>query len=271
MKTPDVGVIFIMALIMLVCSCLAFTSGLSAGLLIGEFNTQATVTAMAAQLPTTTPDESAEAATTRTATAESPVSIAAAVPPPERPAPQGDLLLEADFSDAQAWEVAEYSGYELAYFDDHYVITVNDDNIDARSITSATFDDFIVSVDTHQLDGPDDNNYGVIVRYRSRRNHYAFNISGDGFYTFYKYENGDYFDIIPWQKTDLVEQGNNQNTIRVEAIGKYFNLYINGELADVAIDSTFSRGDIGLMAGTYDEVGVVVAFDALRVWSVDED
>ena len=54
--------------------------------------------------------------------------------------------------------------------------------------------------------------------------------------------------------------------MRAEAIGPNFTFYINDELVDAAIDSDFSRGDIGLLVGTYEEPGTHIAFDNLKVW-----
>ncbi|MCP4707886.1 MAG: hypothetical protein GY869_04610, partial [Planctomycetes bacterium] len=76
------------------------------------------------------------------------------------------------------------------------------------------------------------------------------------------------FDIISWQESEVIRQGNDRNTLRVEAIGPNFSFYINDELVDAAIDSEFSQGDIGLMAGAYEQAGVHIAFDNLQVWTV---
>jgi hypothetical protein len=56
--------------------------------------------------------------------------------------------------------------------------------------------------------------------------------------------------------------------LRVEAVGPNFTFYINDELVDAAIDADFSQGDIGLLAGAYEEPGVHIAFDNLKVWEV---
>jgi hypothetical protein len=119
------------------------------------------------------------------------------------------------------------------------------------------------------LDGPDNNDYGIILRYQDDANFYSFEISGDGYYTFNKLVDDELFDIIPWQENRAIKQGNSHNTLRVEAVGPNFTFYINNELVDVAIDSDFSQGDVGLLAGTYQEPGAHIAFDNFKVWAVE--
>jgi hypothetical protein len=137
------------------------------------------------------------------------------------------------------------------------------------SLAGERLEDFVLEVETTQLAGPDDNDYGVILRHQDDANFYSFEISGDGYYTFTKLVDDELLEIIPWRESKAVHQGQRQNTLRVEAIGPDFSFYINDKLVDAAIDSDFSQGDIGLLVGTYEETGVEVAFDNLKVWAVE--
>jgi hypothetical protein len=188
--------------------------------------------------------------------------------PPKRPARQGQLLLEDDFSHEQ-WDVYNDSEHRQGYADGQYFIFVKAQEYNYWSMAGETFQDFVIEVETTQLDGPDNNDYGIILRYQDDANFYSFEISGDGYYTFNKLVDDELFDIIPWQENRAIKQGNSHNTLRVEAVGPNFTFYINNELVDVAIDSDFSQGDVGLLAGTYQEPGAHIAFDNLKVWAVE--
>jgi hypothetical protein len=48
-------------------------------------------------------------------------------------------------------------------------------------------------------------------------------------------------------------------------MGDYLALYINGEFAGDATDSTYSRGQVGLAASAANRLGVRVEFDDLVV------
>ena len=64
----------------------------------------------------------------------------------------------------------------------------------------------------------------------------------------------------------LIHQGQTSNEMVVLCVGDHLALYVNGEiLADVR-DPTFETGDVGLIAGTYDEPGVEIHFDDFIVY-----
>ncbi len=189
--------------------------------------------------------------------------------PPERPAQRGRLLLEDDFSQPR-WEVYADDEHQKGYEEGRYFINVGIQDYSFWSLAGKTAQDFVLEIETFQQSGPDNNDYGIILRHQDDANFYIFEISGDGYYTFVKLVDNELLDIIPWQQSDMINQGNDHNLIRVEAAGSNFTFYINGELVDAAIDSDFKEGDIGLLAGTYEEAGLQVAFDNLKVWAIEE-
>ena len=65
--------------------------------------------------------------------------------------------------------------------------------------------------------------------------------------------------------TEDVNQGNATNRIQADCVGTRLVLYANNvKLAEIE-DSSFSSGDIGLLAGTLAETGVDIQFDNLVV------
>jgi hypothetical protein len=48
-------------------------------------------------------------------------------------------------------------------------------------------------------------------------------------------------------------------------VGDQYTLLVNGEEIDSATSRAFTGGDVGLLAGTFDEGGVEVLFDDFRV------
>jgi hypothetical protein len=237
--------VILITILFLFCFCLTLAGGLGVG--FGLSNTFEST--MANQPEPTTPDPNT-------------------YEPPKRPAPQGRLLLEDDFS-RERWRVLNDSEHRKGYEDERYFIFVETKEYSFWSVARETFQDFIMEVETSQLAGPDNNDYGVILRYQDDANFYSFEISGDGYYTFSKLVDDQLFDIIPWQESEAIEVGESRNKLRVEAVGPNFTFYINDELVDVAIDSEFSQGDIGLIAGTFQDSGVHIAFDNLKVWAVE--
>ncbi len=161
------------------------------------------------------------------------------------------------------------------------------------STLNRKFNDFDLRVTVHQLDGPvDQNQYGVIFRYRDEENFYLFRITSDGYASLAKVKNGWQEEVSVWGFPDpAVHQGDATNEIRVVAQGSAFRFFVNGqpvalclkgnnktsmwagpgacvdggELTYIYEDHAFQQGRVALAAGTIDGSEVTVAFDDLVI------
>jgi hypothetical protein len=133
-----------------------------------------------------------------------------------------------------------------------------------------SFSDVIITVQARQVEGPNDNAYGVICRYQDPENFYLFLISGDGYYTVGKYQSGQ--EIVTYLTqgnqfaySDSINQGIATNQLRVACIGDQLELSVNGLPLFAVNDSTFSEGDVGLGLSILEVGTAVVEFDDFRV------
>lgn len=131
-------------------------------------------------------------------------------------------------------------------------------------------EDVVISVETRQLSGPNDNAFGVICRYQSEDNFYVFLISGDGYYAIGKYQAGSEEVIYltedgQFAESDVINQGASTNLIEASCIGDELSLAVNGVPLLTVTDPTFVTGDIGLAASTLQPGTLLVAFDDVRV------
>jgi hypothetical protein len=161
------------------------------------------------------------------------------------------------------------------------------------STLNRKFSDFDLRVTTELVDGPvDQNQYGVIFRYRDPQNFYVFRITSDGYYLLAKVENGIQDKVSDWGQMDAIRQGSaTPNEVRVVARSDEFRFFVNGqpvplclkgenrfsmwqapgvcvqggELTTVYQDLTFRQGRIALTAGTIDGSDIEVAFDDLII------
>ena len=155
------------------------------------------------------------------------------------------------------------------------------------------FTDMDLRVTARQLSGPDDNQFGVVFRYRDHNNYYAFFISGDGYYSLVKRKDGVLTDISTWGRSDAIAVGQAANAIRVVAQGDAFRFFVNGQPMPLCLpgenvysmwnpvtgacvtsepvlvfrDPDFSQGGVALAAGTSVDLSgaVVIAFDDLTI------
>ena len=181
----------------------------------------------------------------------------------------GMVLYQDNFSNPNSgWDTWNQNGSLVAYQDGGLRILVNAIQYDYWSRPGVHFNDSRAEVDTRKLAGPDDNDYGILCRYRDQNNYYAFLISSDGYDGIVKMRDGKYTIVSgnSLQYSDAVQKGQNSNHLRAECIGPQLTLTVNGQQVAQAQDADFSAGEIGLTAGAYDKPGVDIRFDNFVVY-----
>ena len=134
--------------------------------------------------------------------------------------------------------------------------------------TVTEYADFIMEVDARQVSGPNNDAYGVIIRYGIEADDfYSFIISGDGYYAFTvdgaKHADPEF--LVDWTESPVINKGTQTNRLKISAIGSSMKYYVNEQLLGEVQDSRFTTGTIGFIAGSIDEGGVQIAFDNLRI------
>jgi hypothetical protein len=178
------------------------------------------------------------------------------------------VLLEDDFSDPQSgWDRRSDADAEWDYRDGEYRIAVSTPDLAVWSNMSEPHDwaDLAVTVDARRVEGPLDNQYGMIVRYQDQSNFYLFSISSDGMFTVQMLRDDEWIDLVTWTASEAVRQGEATNTLRVECDGTHMRFFVNDKLLTEGEDDTFPSGGVGLMAGSFEEGNMVVHFDNLLV------
>ncbi len=181
------------------------------------------------------------------------------------------LPFAEDFSSPNnGWKTASDSAIEISQQDGALHFTIDDlDTIAWSTPKDKRFGDFVLDVDAAQVDGPNDNTYGVIFRYQDDRNFYRLDISGDGYFAVFKRKDGVWTKVQDYVETPAVKQGNATNHLQVIAKGNQFTFNVNGQTVKTFSDSDFPNGNIGVTAGAlFDNAGVHIAFDNLKVSEV---
>ncbi len=188
--------------------------------------------------------------------------------PPQQATTVG-MLLEDDFSETgSGWDRFEAEIGSTNYENEAYHIIVNEPLTDLFANPGGSYKDAIIEVQAARQSGPINNSYGVICRYQDEKNFYAALISSDGYAGIFEVNDGRYRlmgheEMIP---VAAILGGTTPNLIHFECLGNALALAVNGSPVDAQQDKSFGGGDIGLIAGTFDEPGVHIAFDNLRVW-----
>ena len=181
----------------------------------------------------------------------------------------GQILYEDDFSNSRSgWGMMERAGGDIEIAYGGMLFSVDLPNFMFWSVTGKNFSDTMVEVDAVLVEGPVDNAIGVVCRYQDDENFYGFIISNDGYYGIFKYLNGSM--VMSTEDGNLgfseaIRQGGVVNHIQAVCQGNTLSLLVNDSLLAAVIDDSFTEGKVGLLAGSYDEPGVIVLFDNFKV------
>jgi hypothetical protein len=183
-------------------------------------------------------------------------------------APTAPQSFRETFDDARSgWTLVQNNQAEIAIGGGQLRIIVKQPDSLAWSVTAGkTFGDFTLDVDATPLTGPDDNDYGVIVRRVDDNNFYRFEISGDGYFNIQKRQKGKWQKLVAdWTESSAIRKGAATNHLRVVCAGRTLTFFVNQVQVAQVSDDTFARGEVGVLAGTLTEPGVQVAFDNFQV------
>jgi hypothetical protein len=188
--------------------------------------------------------------------------------------PQADqkgLLFQDDFSDpASGWDRVQREGEGITdYVDGAYRIKVDTVNTDVwANPDGQAFSNVRIEVQaTKSPGGTDNNDFGVICRYKNASNFYFFIISSDGYYGIGKVIEGDQqlIDMDDMYPTDKINLGDATNQIKAECNGSTLTLFINGTEVDKKVNDEIKDGNVGLIAGTFDQTYTDILFDNFKV------
>lgn len=179
-----------------------------------------------------------------------------------------EILFADDFSsDQSGWDRDSTTEGFTDYVNGAYHIKVETDSYFWWGSPYQYFGDVIVEVNAAVVAGEDDNMYGIICKHEDNDNWYALVISGDGYAAIRKrYQGSEELNYITeFEPAPMVNTGRAANKLRAECVGDRLSLYVNGELAIETYDSDISAGDVGLVAGTFDQSLTEVSFDNFLV------
>lgn len=197
----------------------------------------------------------------------------ARLPTPSEPG----ILFRDDFSSAASgWD--SHTGAEVTtdYVDGRYLIAVEEPGVDVWARPGLMLAGVAFQAETQYAAGPINNEYGLLCRYErggdGRHSFYFFFVSSDGYFAMGKVIDDVRTILSPaegsFQPSDAIRlEPEATNTLTATCAGSRMALAINGTPVGEFSDDELTRGDIGLIAGTFDEGGVHIHFDNVIVRS----
>ena len=184
--------------------------------------------------------------------------------------PATDILFADDFSNTKnKWDQVSNNSIISNYFNDAYQMASNE--VDSQvwaNPKDKSYTDTSVEVDATKNGGPDDNDFGIICRYKGKDSFYYGVISCDGYYAISKMTptGGKPIGNTRMLQSDKIATGPAINHIRFDCIGSTLTLYANGYQLAQGTDTDYSSGNVGLIIGTFKDPGTDILFDNFLVY-----
>lgn len=179
----------------------------------------------------------------------------------------GSILFQDDFSDlVSGWDHVSTPGGMMDYDNGVYRFLISTPHFNYWSTPGKTYTDVRIEVDLAKLDGPDSNRAGIVCRLAGEQ-FYFFVVSSDGYYAVGR-TNGLESILLGQEQMMMssnINTGMALNHLRADCVGDQLTFYINGFPVSQVTDATLTGGEVGLLAGTFDEGGVDVIFDQFFV------
>jgi serine/threonine protein kinase len=233
--------------------------GLVCGAVLIRNNFSLSVVASPTPRPTSTPTPTWTPRPTLTPTSTS--MPRPTLTPTRSSIPVSTILFQDDFSDSgSGWPRTSENDYAGEYVNGAYNIVVKTPSGVVFPSPGGPFSDVIIEVDATKNGGPDNSILGVTCRYTAG-NYYLLLISSDGYAQIAKRTGGDFGQIVDWQASSAIKQGNARNHVRAECIGDRLSLWVNGRQVLTSTDGDHSSGRGGLYVSAFDIAPVDILFD----------
>lgn len=181
----------------------------------------------------------------------------------------GTVLFNDTFpSPESGWTTWNQDGSYVIYQADGLRFYVDKPNLDLYSKPGYGFADVRIEAEVIKIGGPDNNSYGIICRMQNEKNYYAFVISSDGYAGIIRVQEGVY-ELINSDSLEFaasINQGKSINYLVATCKGNQLSFDINGVNQFLIEDDRFMSGDVGLIAGSFEDPGVEIFFDNFTVF-----
>ena len=186
-------------------------------------------------------------------------------------------ILQDDFTNpASGWPEEKFDNYFIGYHEpEYYHIEITSPNYkttvfepEKQSFGDSSIETKVFT-NSKKTSETGDFNYGV-----------AFRRSGDQYYAFVISPRTKQWHVLKSSSTSLTvlaegkEEGINdldvEDTLRVEAQGSSFSLYINDKLVGQVTDADYVSGDIGFFVQTLDATNIHIHFDSLVIQNIEK-
>jgi hypothetical protein len=159
----------------------------------------------------------------------------------------------------------------FSYVDRAYHIQIMEQNWLGYSfneqLEAENLSDFLIEVDAAHVAGPIDAEFGLLFHFQDGDNFYLYAANVDGAYSLWKKEDGQWTSLVDWTEDANINAGEGaDNRLGLLVEGPQITLLVNDQVLTQVEEQAGFTGAVGLLAGSFDEPGVEIAFDNFDLW-----
>ncbi len=206
----------------------------------------------------------------RVATLSRTSGSATATPEPTKELSPG-ILLQDDFSDPKSgWEISSSDYGLVGYENGRYRVESYVEDTYNWCVAGIHAADVRIDVDVSVAATVENGNdaFGVDCRVQENGDGYGFRISSDGYIGISKYVETKGIELQEWITSDVVYVDGRTNHLTAICQGDHLQFLVNDVIVAEVIDDTFTSGDIGFSALTFEPGSITVFFDNVIVQEV---
>jgi hypothetical protein len=185
--------------------------------------------------------------------------------------PVGELLLEDDFSDSEAWSIGGDNLASVTVSNNYINLSLkSQDDYLLTTRTAPVFSDFYVEITalTNLCSGADE--YGIAVRTDEDGNHYRLVLSCDGRASVQRSFNGSLTRQTEWIESRAIPALTPGSArLGVWAGGNEVRFFVNDLYLFTVTDTEIYKGTVGVFVHTSGTADVSVSFRDLKVWAIE--
>jgi hypothetical protein len=185
-------------------------------------------------------------------------------------------LFEDDFAnESNGWDTYESDNAKAGYDNGEYVLDVYPASWFVWANpegASPNLSNARVEVTARSAGSATEPGFGIMCNYQDGDNTYYMGVSVDGFYVIAKTVGGS--DTVlshedSWAQSDAVPLNAASYRVRADCGNGTLTLYVGDTQVASVSDSTFTSGNVGLFAQTFDDANAQIRFDDLVATSLE--
>jgi S1-C subfamily serine protease len=184
----------------------------------------------------------------------------------EEYSPQGNVILSDDFNNnGNDWYIGESSDGRADITGGKLIIDVFTESYVVWSDLPNTYNSALMVTNAQVLNPVGDGDFGFVCGMEDSENFTALEVSEDGYYAIWKYENDQYISLVDWTYSNAIPQAG-AFTLAAYCGSDNLFLAVNDTILAEIVDPNYKPGRVGLITGCYQNLNIRLGFEDFTIY-----